>query len=222
MNTANLLILLSSMSALGPTGLPADWDPLTFPKIKNHTSYEWSASLGAVHAIADKSASGLAFRLDRPVSDSPILRWRWKISNIAAKGNEHKKSGDDYAARVFVTFLNNPAKAGLLSRMKSRVLKLFQRGYPPDAAINYIWANTLPQGESVPNPYTNKVMMVCVRSGNAGAGEWRSEERNILEDYRRLFGKEPPPYYGVAIMTDSDDTQDQLEAWYSDISLSDQ
>ena len=31
-------------------------------------------------------------------------------------------------------------------------------------------------------------------------GEWRSEERDVLEDYRRLFGEDPPPYAGIALM----------------------
>jgi hypothetical protein len=50
-------------------------------------------------------------------------------------------------------------------------------------------------------------------------GQWVSEERNIYEDYRKLFGKEPPQIGAVAIMTDTDDTQDEVTAWYGDIFL---
>jgi len=58
-----------------------------------------------------------------------------------------------------------------------------------------------------------------VESGNEKAGTWVSEERNIFEDYRKMFGEEPPALGGVAIMTDTDDTQDEATAYYGDISL---
>lgn len=61
--------------------------------------------------------------------------------------------------------------------------------------------------------------MLAVRSGGSAAGEWRAEERNVLEDYRRLFHEEPPPYAGVALMTDADDTGGRAEAWYADVTL---
>jgi len=46
-----------------------------------------------------------------------------------------------------------------------------------------------------------------------------SEERNIYEDYKRAFGEEPPQFGGVAVMTDTDDTGDEVTAWYGDITL---
>ncbi|MBE2889621.1 DUF3047 domain-containing protein, partial [Geobacter anodireducens] len=52
-----------------------------------------------------------------------------------------------------------------------------------------------------------------------GAGKWLSEERNVYEDYVRLFGEEPPRAEGVALMTDSDNTGGEATAWYGDIVL---
>lgn len=207
MNSAALVVLLSTAGLQG-------WEPLTFPKVKNHTSYE--SSSGTIHAEADASASGLVFF---PVPELPILRWRWKITGTLPKGDETKKSGDDYAARVYITFKYDPSRVGLATRLKYGAIKALRGEYPPHNAITYIWANKLPKGEAVPSPYTSRVMMVAVRSGNAEAGEWRSEERNVREDYRRLFKEEPPPYAGVAIMTDADDTGGTAEAWYADIAM---
>ncbi|HTG82237.1 MAG TPA: DUF3047 domain-containing protein, partial [Geobacteraceae bacterium] len=51
-------------------------------------------------------------------------------------------------------------------------------------------------------------------------GTWVCEERNVLEDYRRVFGKDPPQIGAVAVMTDTDDTRDEVTAWYGDIILS--
>ncbi len=86
-------------------------------------------------------------------------------------------------------------------------------------AINYVWANKLPQGASAPSPYTSNAMIVAVDSGDGKAGQWVSEERNIVEDYRKLFGEDPPKLGAVAIMTDTDDTRDEVTAYYGDIFL---
>lgn len=219
MNVPALLVLLSSAPVLGAHGLPANWEPLSFPK-KAPTVYEWSASSAAIHAVANKSASGLIFRREGPVAETPMLRWRWMIAGPVPGGDERRKTGDDYAARVYVTFKYDPKRVGLATRVKYAALKAVRGEYPPFNAIVYIWANKLAAGESAPSPYTKRVQMVAVRSGSSGAGEWRVEERDVLADYRRLFGSEPPPYAGIAVMTDADDTQGAAEAWYADMSLS--
>jgi hypothetical protein len=60
-------------------------------------------------------------------------------------------------------------------------------------------------------------MMVVVRSGADDVGRWITEERNIVEDYRKAYGTEPPKISGVAIMTDTDNTKSSATAWYGDI-----
>lgn len=220
MSPAALLVLLSTAPALAPGGLPAGWEPLRFSKIPAATVYEWSPSSSALHAKADKSASGLVYRHEGAVADAPFLSWRWKIAGTLPKGDERAKKGDDYAARVYVTFKYEPSRVSLATRLKYAAVKTLRGEHPPHNAIAYIWANKLPAGESAPSPYTGRVMMVAVRSGAAGAGEWKEERRNVLEDYRRLFDEEPPPYAGIAVMTDADDTGGSAEAWYSAVTLS--
>ena len=87
-------------------------------------------------------------------------------------------------------------------------------------AINYVWAGRLPKEESFPNPYTRNAMMVVVESGADKAGTWVTEQRDILADYRRLFGGEPRKLGAIAIMTDTDNTGGSATAWYGDITLS--
>lgn len=219
MNAAALLVLLSSAPLLAPSGLPQGWEPLSFAK-RPATAYAWSPAEGALFARADASASGLITRLNRPVAESPILRWRWKIARTLPAGDERRKSGDDYAARVYVAFLYDPARVSAGTRFKYGLAKKLKGEYPPHAAINYIWANKLAKGASIVNAYTDRVIMVAARSGDAEAGQWREEERDVLADYRRLFGEDPPPYSGIAVMTDADDTRGSAEAWYADVSLS--
>ena len=63
--------------------------------------------------------------------------------------------------------------------------------------------------------------MVVVRSGRSLAGTWVAEERNMLSDYERLFGKEGkvPEAQGIAVLTDADDTHSRAVGDYADISL---
>ncbi|HAZ08403.1 MAG TPA: hypothetical protein DCZ01_07775 [Elusimicrobia bacterium] len=175
--------------------------------------------VGPVARVSKAAASGLIFRLAQDAAKLPILRWRWRVSHSLAKGDEKTKAGDDYAARIYVTFRYDPSKVGAGAQIKYGFAKTFYGEHPPHAGINYIWANRLPKGESTPNPYTDRVMMVAVHSGDGEAGKWIADERNILEDYRKLFKEDPPPLAGIAVMTDTDNTGSQAEAWYADIEL---
>ena len=54
--------------------------------------------------------------------------------------------------------------------------------------------------------------MLALQSGNGNSGEWVAERRNLVDDCRRLFGEEPPDEALVAVMTDSDQTQEAVQA----------
>jgi hypothetical protein len=56
-----------------------------------------------------------------------------------------------------------------------------------------------------------------VESGETRLKQWVSEERNIYDDYKQAFGHEPPMISGVAIMTDTDNTNESATAYYGDI-----
>ena len=61
--------------------------------------------------------------------------------------------------------------------------------------------------------------MFVLESGADHAGRWRDAERNVLEDFRRAFGREPPLLNGVALMTDSDNTGGRATAFYGDLTF---
>jgi hypothetical protein len=59
--------------------------------------------------------------------------------------------------------------------------------------------------------------MYVVESGDEKLQRWVTERRNVYDDYRLAFGEEPYRVTGVAIMTDTDNTQESATAWYGDI-----
>ncbi len=203
------------------TSLTDGWEPLEFPKIEQHSQYELVREDGTqvVKATTSGGASGLIARLNVKPENSRMLSWRWKVSNVFEKGDAREKSGDDYSARIYVAFEFQPDKAGFFERAKRKTVELLFGEELPGNALNYIWANTLPVGEFIANPYTDKTVMVAVNSGSKSVGKSVSIERNLVADYRQAFGENPPPIRGIAIMSDSDNTGEQARAWYGDIML---
>lgn len=216
---ADVLEVGKFSAATEGNGLPAGWKPLTFKKIARHTEYRLVKDGGAVvvQARSDAASAGLTREIRIDPKIYPVVQWRWKVANVYEKGDVSRKDGDDYPARLYVTFAYDQARLGLFDRAKYEAARLFYGQYPPLGAINYIWESKAPKGTMVANPYTDRVMMVVVESGTERLNRWVTEERNILEDYRKAFGEEPSMISGVAIMTDSDNTGEAAIAWYGDI-----
>ena len=207
----------STAATSGPW--PDGWKPLTFPKIPRHTTYSLvhDGDRVAVKAASQASSSGYTKEISIDPKEYRIIQWRWKVSNILKAGDVTRKEGDDYPARLYVTFQYDSAKVGLFGKAKYEAARLIYGRYPPLGAINYIWESRAPVGTAVPNPYTDRVHMIVIESGPVKLNTWITEERNVYEDYKRAFGEEPPPISGVAIMTDTDNTGEAAEAYYGDI-----
>ncbi|MCG6981959.1 MAG: DUF3047 domain-containing protein [Deltaproteobacteria bacterium] len=199
--------------------LPAHWEPLYFKSKEQHTDYSLVREDGqvVVKALADGSASMLRRKISIDPKEYPIIQWRWKVANILKKGNVYQKDGDDDPARIYVTFAYDPTKLGFFENIKYKLIKVLYGEYPPLAALTYIWASNAPKGLVVPNPFTDRAMMVVVESGAKNVNSWIDEERDIYGDYRNAFGDEPPMISGVAIMTDTDNTGESATAYYGDI-----
>ena len=198
------------------------WEPLTFEKIETHTRYALVEDGGrnVVRAQSNASASGLVRKIPVDPAEYPVIEWSWKITGTYENGNVREKSGDDYPARIYITFAYDPAKVSFFEKVKFTAIKAVHGEYPPVAAINYIWASSAEKGTIVSNPYTDRVKMIVVRSGTGMAGRWVKEERNIFEDYKNAFnGQTPPPVAGIAVMTDSDNTGESAVSFYGDIRL---
>lgn len=179
-------------------GLSPKWEEKSF-KGKTHYVVTTEDDELCVKATSSASASGLYYKIQYDPKAYPFLTWRWKVDHVLSKGNALHKEGDDYAARVYVVF---PSLAFWRTK-----------------ALNYIWANKLPKGEAVPNPFTANAIMIAVESGPERTGHWVQETRNVFEDYQRYFGKEPPKAGAIAIMTDTDNTGETTTAWFGPIRL---
>ena len=206
-----------STSSLGQ-GLPEGWTPLTFKKIPAQTRYEVvrDGNVTVIKAMSESSASGLTKAVKIDPKEFPIVRWRWRIENLLQKSDATRKDGDDYPARLYMTFEYDPEKVSFSKKLKFKAGRaLF--GDIPIGAISYVWETKAPVGAIIDNAYTDFVKMVVVESGPQRVGLWVDEERNIYEDYKKAFGEEPPMINGIAIMSDTDNTKERATAYYGDI-----
>lgn len=177
------------------------WEPIEF---NDTTTYEFvkDEKSYVLQASSDKSASGLVFERDIDLKKFPYLNWRWRIDKPLPKQNEQTKSGDDYAARVYVIV----SDGWFFWQTK---------------ALNYVWSSSDEHEKSWANAYApDNTQMLSLRTRKDSFGVWYVEKRNVYQDLRRYLGKEYFQIKAVAIMTDSDDSGLKSSAMYGDIYFS--
>ena len=177
------------------------WESKEF---KGQTKYQIINFAGTrvLKAESTDNASGLFKEQRIDLQRTPFLNWSWRIENRLGNINEQAKSGDDYAARVYVIV------SGGLTFWRTK-------------AINYVWASTSPKGKIWPNAFAgNHAMMIALRSSSDQANTWYTEKRNILADLKQQFGEKLRYIDAVAIMTDTDNAHGKVTAYYGDIYFS--
>lgn len=207
-------------SALLPGAPLPDWlQPYVLPNQPRRTRFTLVEDGGStVLAVrANASSSGLLRRVRVDPRLHPILSWRWKVVNLPVKGDLSTKAGDDFAARIYVTFDLDTATLSLGDRLKLSLARAIWGDQLPAAALCYVWDARAPAGTIAPNAYTDRVQMVVADSGGAELKRWVARERDVAADYRRAFGSEPPHITGVIVSADTDNTGESAESYFGDI-----
>lgn len=216
-----LAVALLALTVRAETPLPAPgeapWAPFQFAKIERHTVYVPVTidDVSGVRAESECSASALMLpQTDVDLADTPRLRWRWRIEEALDLPDERSKGEDDFAARVYVGFRFDPARASLPMRLARRIATRLYGENVFGSALVYVWTSRVAPGTTWNSPYTSYSKMVALGRGPGGA--WTAAEVDVLADYRRLFGIDPPDVTALAIMTDADDTCGRAVAAYAD------
>ena len=209
----------SALKAGGP--LSREMRPWEFGGAARPTRYSLVSDEGVVvlRAEAAASASGIVREVRLDPRTHPLLSWRWKVMNLLERADIRSKAGDDFAARVYVTFELDAATLPVAERMKLSLARALYGEGVPAAALCYVWDARSPRDTLVPSAYTERVRMIVAESGAARTGQWVSIQRNIREDYKRAFGGEPGAVTGVVVSTDTDNTGETAVAFYGDISF---
>jgi hypothetical protein len=132
------------------------------------------------------------------LKEFPILEWQWRAVLFPKNGDERKKATDDSVLGIYVVFGQWP------------LLKV----------IKYVWSEVLPAGTCLESPFSSRTKMIVLESGRGLEGQWVAERRDVLADFRRLFGGgEAPTARGVAMLTDADNTKSHAIGDYGDMEI---
>ncbi len=211
---------VSSFSGVAPgESLPPGWEKWTLSRLKKATQYRLVDDSGrtVVKAHAQASASGLVHPIRIDAKSYPLLTWRWKVMELIASADNTQKHTEDSPVRVVVTFDGDHDSLPLADRLFSGSVRLLTGQAMPYATLMYIWENRAPAGTVIPNRHTSRVRMLVAESGRDKVGTWQEVTRNVHEDYRRVFGEEPGRVAAIGIMTDTDNTGENIHAYYGDI-----
>ncbi|MBI4756807.1 MAG: DUF3047 domain-containing protein [Betaproteobacteria bacterium] len=198
--------------------IPAPWQVEHINKDFAPTRYGlrvWDGVPG-VEAHAEKSMALLARPVDIDLAKTPILCWRWRVDAPLKTADMTHKSGDDYAARVYLSFEVPPDTLGLGTSLALKLARSLRGSQVPDAAVNYVWDNTHPVGTWQANAYTDRARMLVLRTGAADAGRWVEERRDVTADVSRAFGHAPRRLTGLALASDTDNTGETAHAGFAD------
>lgn len=171
----------------------------------------------SVEASARNSMALFTRRVMIDLDKTPILCWRWRVSDVVRTADISKKSGDDQAARIYVglDLPNNSISLG--TRAKLAIARARGGNEIPDGAINYVWDNRYPVGTVRNNVYTRQAKIIVAQSGGSQARQWITERHNLAADIRKQFRTGKARVTSIAISSDTDNSGETVRAAFANI-----
>jgi hypothetical protein len=182
-------------NGLGKDDLPVGWDLKQWFGGGHDIRIETNDAKPSLRLFSKENSFGVYKKMDFNIHDYPYLSWRWKVTVLPTGGDVRNKKTDDQAAQVYVLFPKFPAA------VNTRL-------------VGYIWENLTPKDLHVTSRKSSNTRYVVLQNGTDPLGQWVLEKRNVFQDYRELFGEEPPQVGGVTLMIDSDDTKSTAESYF--------
>ncbi|MFT4603296.1 MAG: hypothetical protein ACI9W4_000009 [Rhodothermales bacterium] len=147
------------------------------------------------HRIILRGGDGM----DWDVSEQPVLSWRWRAHELPVGAREDRSKLNDTGAAVYVLFDQD-----WLGRPRG---------------IKYSYSSTMPAGYT--DSYGALKLLVVSSWGEDGLGHWIQHQRNVREDFERLFGRQPPDKpTAVFLWSDSDSVDGVAVVDFDDLQVS--
>lgn len=177
--------------------LPRGWEVREF----TGSARAQVVNVDGVYALHLKS-SGTSFsvhkNMELDLRQTPYITWSWKVDKMPPLGDVRHRKSDDQAAQIYVIFPFFPPT------IRSKFL-------------GYIWDSNAPKGTVLQNPNFSPAKVIVVESGKVNLGRWITVTRNVYEDYKMIFGTEPPKIGKVAININTNHTQSSAESYFANI-----
>jgi hypothetical protein len=183
-----------SRHSVGAKGVPAGWRE--YETIGGHPAYDLAivedAGRRALRLRSRDDHSTIAKDLTVNLKSTPVLEWSWKIHALPAGADVRQKATSDLTAHVYVVWPRFPAL------IRARL-------------IGYAWDTTAPANTVERSRKTGTVTFFILHSGPAELDRWITERRNVVADYRRVYGEEPENPGAIALSIDTNDTRSFAE-----------
>jgi hypothetical protein len=192
------LIIERFSKGVDEKGIPLDWEL----KEKEGTAIiklEKEDDIYALHLISEQSSFGVAKNVNIDIKEYPYINFRWKVIELPRNGDFRKKETDDQAAQIYVAFGTFKLTAKI---------------------VGYLWENKAPKLTTGVSPAWSKTRLIVLESGPEKIGKWVCEKRNIYNDYKELFEKEPPEAKLISLYINSQHTKSRAESYFGEIYFS--
>lgn len=203
--------------------LPHGWSPWIITSAKAPTRYDLvvdpQTQRIVLHAVAERSATGLKQQLDVDPAAWPFIAWEWRIVELVPEADLTDRHSDDSPARLLLFFDGDLAKLPARDKMLMETARMLTGQPIPFATLMYVWDNHQPVGTVIPSAVFGQLKMVVAGTGPDRLGQWKQFARNYAQDYERAFGHAPGRLVGIGVLTDTDNTASAIEAFYGDIRL---
>jgi len=172
-------------------------------KVKGETTWSLGSNENGnfIKAEATGKGSGLGKEVKIDLLKTPFINITWKVEKDLSGIVENSKKGHDYAARVFV--VKKTGSTALSNR-----------------AINYVFSSNNYIDENWPSPYTKKSIDYVLSTTKNDLNTWVTVKANVKEHFKKLHNLDVKELSGVAIMTDTDNSELKAIAFYQNIYFS--
>jgi len=191
------------------------WEHYRLPG-KQETQYDFVRTDGRVALHASSSGSASMFRTAMAVPGDSLgqFQFSWKVSSLITGADVGVRESDDAPARIVLAFDGDRSRFTVREAAMSELARAITGEEMPYATLMYVWCNQRPVGTVIVHPRSSRVRAIVVESGTGQLGKWTAYTRDIQADFKHAFGEAPKKLTGVALMTDSDNTRTQAQAWY--------
>ena len=172
-------------------------------KIKGETLWSVGSNQNGnfLKAEANSVASGLGKEINIDLNKTPFLNITWKVEKDLKGIIENSKKGHDYAARVFVI-------------KKTGATPLSNR------ALNYVFSSNNDIDQNWFSPYTKKSVDYILSTTKKNYNEWVSVKVNIKDHFKKFHNLDVDNLDGIALMTDTDNSELLAISYYQNIFFS--
>jgi hypothetical protein len=194
------------------------WAHKMFPgKQPTRFQYERVDGRDVVHVSADGSASMLRQAVRIEPAQLASVRFSWKVPALMEQADLALRDKDDATVRIVLAFDGDRSRFSPRDAALSELVRALTGEEMPYATLMYVWCNRREPGSVIRSSRTDRIRKLVVESGPRRLNQWLEYERDIRADFVRAFGEQPGALVGIGIMTDTDNTRSQAQAWYGPV-----